>query len=600
MYMSGTACGWHPHRMLLLIILVCTAWTASNTQIEYVEDLENDSSWCDNNATDYAVHLLQVQQDVERAKRLVAGHLNEGTDGELMNSGTDLKPMSTQDVDNLISAISLDSAYTSASFPIWVPIVVLGIPSLIFLGFVFDYLTGQDHFRKWLKEVSLADLPQDRRCSYYLFGLAFAIALATLQFVGPLRTAMFFKVVGTDKEPIAKSLVLVVLLPIVMLYSIAVTLLPSTRALVVVVNGFYTLVFLLLTMMIASSAGEIPAWVAWALYFAVETKGVILMPMIWSVVADVSTAELSKKAYPFLFFVMQVGGIGGSFIAIHINRLGGPVGLLLIQTCTMALMAMLTWGAVSVIEGNPDAEYPQEALPKKAQDSDGSESLTSVALKRIWEGGEGFWLLISRRYVLMTYFVSYATLVIRTMLDYENGVLIKRNYPNATDQVAYMGRMTLVQNIAIATIALLGTRQILELLNVAKVLLILPIVSLICIAALCVDHQLLTSTVAAVVSSTVAYALNSPCKEILFVRTSRDIKYKAKSWSEMYGNNLMKILGAQVNLWVNNEKDSCLGACFHPVPTFILSGSWVVVWMSIALTVGWQFQELDAKDDIIS
>mmetsp|Transcript_147267 Transcript_147267/g.260334 ORF Transcript_147267/g.260334 Transcript_147267/m.260334 type:complete len:622 (-) Transcript_147267:138-2003(-) len=526
-----------------------------------------------------------------------AAHVDPSTQQKLISA-------MVNDPEMLMSAISIDTAATmhrkhgAMQAPIWVPILVAGILTLIVMGFAVDYVSGRRHFSSWLKDVVLFDLPADRRNSYYLFGLALAISLATLQFAGPLRTAIFFDVVGADMEPIAKSLVLIVLLPIVMLYSIAVSILPSTRVLVIVVNAFYTVVFLFLTVMIAG-ADKPAKWVVWILYFAVETKGVILMPMIWSVIADVSTADLSKKAYPFTFFVMQIGGIGGSYIAIGINSLGGEVGLMLIQTVTLAIIGACTWGGVSVIQGNPEAEVVLPP-PKDVQEYAGNRSLMSVGLKRLWEGGEGLWLLISRPYVFMAYFVSYATLVTRTILDYENAVLVKAANPDPNAQVAYFGRMTLIQNILIAIIALVGTRQLIELLNVAKVLVLLPIVSISCIAALCVDYKLLTSTVACILVSTVAYALNSPCKEILFVRTSRDIKYKAKSWSEMYGNNIMKILGAQVNLFVNNANDNCSPNCFSPVPTLVISTIWVGIWVGVALTVGWQFQDLDAKDEIVS
>lgn len=505
------------------------------------------------------------------------------------------------DPEMLMSAISISSvAHVNAkSVPTWVPITVVGILSVIVIGFAIDSFSGHQYFGNWLKDVVLFDLPTDRRNSYYLFGLALAISLATLQFAGPLRTAIFLDVVGADKEPIAKSMVLLVLLPIVMLYSVAVTALPSTRVLVIAVNAFYTVIFLLLTVMIQST-DKPAAWVAWALYFAVETKGVILMPMIWSVIADVSTTELSKKAYPFTFFVMQIGGIGGSTVAIFIEKLGGQVGLMWMQTLTLAVIGACTWGGVSVIQSTPEAEVVLPT-PKQPQDSAESEaSLMDVALKRLWEGGEGLWLLLSRPYVFMCFFVSYATLVTRTVMDYENAILVKAANPDPNDQIVYWGRMMLTQNVLIAIIALVGTRQLIELLNISKVLALLPIVSIACVAALCVDYTLFTSTISCIFASTVAYALNSPCKEILFVRTSRDIKYKAKSWSEMYGNNLMKILGAQINLWVNNEKDSCFPSCFQPVPTFVVSAGWVVLWLFIALTVGWQFQRLDAKNDIIT
>lgn len=622
---SSARCLWLGFRTLILLIFAYAVSTASDSHISTwsAEDLADD------------VSLLQVQQEIAHVGRDKSSHteadqkivsaaiswdeaakVHTSVNGKLtsanMSTGHGAIQTSTHRTEGklmygmvnhpemVMSAISINTAahINTKSVPMWVPISVAGILLVMLIGFAVDHVSGQHSFSTWCKDVVLFDLPTDRRKSYYLFGLALAIALATLQFGSPLKTAIFFDVVGTDKEPIAKSLVLLVLLPIVMLYSIAVTVLPSTRVLVIAVSAFYTVVFLLLTLAIQSSDKPAP-WVAWALYFAVETKGVIMMPMIWSVIADVSTAELSKKAYPFTFFVMQIGGIGGSTIAIEIKKLGGALGLMWMQTLTLAVIGACTWAGVSVIQGLPEAQGELPA-PKQPQDSPDGESLMSVALKRLWEGGEGLWLLLSRPYVFMTYFVSYATLVTRTIMDYENAVLVKAYNPDPNDQIAYFGRMTLVQNVLIAFIALVGTRQLIELLNISKVLALLPLASIACIAAICIDYRLLTSTIACICVSTVAYALNSPCKEILFVRTSREIKFKAKSWSEMYGSNLMKILGAQVNLWVNNEKDSCAPDCFFPVPTFALSAGWVVIWLSIALTVGWRFQELDAKNDIIT
>lgn len=119
---------------------------------------------------------------------------------------------------------------------------------------------------------------------------------------------------------------------------------------------------------------------------------------------------------------------------------------------------------------------------------------------------------------------------------------------------------------------------------------------LICIGAICIQCNLLMSTVAVIVASTVAYSLNQPCKEMLFVRTSRDIKYKAKSWSEMYGNQLMKMLGAQINLWINDDQMYCRPNCFQSAPTMAVSFLWVGLWLMVASAAGGTYSDLDADD----
>merc|ERR1719235_249874 len=104
-----------------------------------------------------------------------------------------------------------------------------------------------------------------------------------------------------------------------------------------------------------------------------------------------------------------------------------------------------------------------------------------------------------------------------------------------------------------------------------------------CVLALCSSRSLWTSVWTLAVSCVVAYGLNSPCKEMLYVRTSREVKYKAKSWSEMYGNQLMKLLGAQVNLWVNRDALTCHGHCFHPGATGGIVALWISLWGMVAL-----------------
>merc|ERR1719210_2340317 len=121
----------------------------------------------------------------------------------------------------------------------------------------------------------------------------------------------------------------------------------------------------------------------------------------------------------------------------------------------------------------------------------------------------------------------------------------------------------MAQNIITAALSLVGMPAVVRAIGVGRALLVLPIVVWCCVLAVAVHNGLWPSVCALVIASSMAYGLNSPVKEILYTRTSREVKYKAKSWSEMYGNELMKLLGSQINLWVNNENDKCVPDCFH-------------------------------------
>jgi len=463
----------------------------------------------------------------------------------------------------------------------------------------------EEMLRAGLEQLLLSDLPRSRRRSYLCFALALCISLGTSQFVGPVKTAVFLDVVGPAYEPLAKSLVLLVLLPVLVAYGALVSLMRSARLLVVCVCGFYTIVFSALTIALVLEAGRPSAWVAWVLYYAFETKTVIIMPMIWSVVADVSTVELSKKAFPLIFFVIQVGGIVGSLAAIKVKSLGGEVGLLAIQTATFLAVASLTWHALRLAEEpgefqpllpeHGSCEVAEEANPPRDE-----KPRDPGWLARGLECVEGLWLLVSRPYVLMVFWASYANLMPRTILDYQNSVLVTQVIPERHNQIAFLGRVNLIINSGVALMALLGTRSIVACCGMRCCLLALPLTTLLCVLLLCVDLTLWPSVWALFVCNVIAFGLNSPCKEMLFIRTSREIKYKAKSWSEMYGNQLMKLFGAQLNLWLNRESPLCRPNCFHHATTMGIVAGWVVIWLAVVFQLGHMHTQLEFSKKIIS
>lgn len=462
----------------------------------------------------------------------------------------------------------------------------------------------------WLRGFLLADLPQHMRYAYLYFALALCVALGSYQFVSPVKTAIFLDLVGTQHEPVARSFVLVVLVPVLFVYSLVATVFKSSRLLMLCVCGFYALVYVALSAVLVATAGRPGAWLAWTLYYTTETRSVVVMPMIWSVVADASTTSMARQAFPPMFALIQLGGIAGSFAAIKVRSLGGEVGLLLLQAAAFGLVTGLAWLGCRAASGDGATEAEQEILPLRP--ADGAED-AAVAKARdapslrlsapgrlvrhaLCEGFEGLWLLLSQPYVFGVFWVSYASLMPRTILDYQNSILVMESFPNRMDQIAFLGNINLAINSGVALLTLLGTSSIVEAIGIGGSLLMLPAVMMCCVLALCTRYSLWTSVWTLMVSCVVAYGLNSPCKEMLYVRTSREVKYKAKIWSETYGNQLMKLLGAQVNLWVNRDTFACEHHCFQPTVTIGLVALWVSVWAGVAAYLQRVNAKMEAED----
>jgi len=465
------------------------------------------------------------------------------------------------------------------------------------------------------------------RSAYVCFAAAQMLALGSMYFITPVKQAIFFDMVGVSEEPAAKSLVLAVLVPLVLVYGILVSLLRDPRLLMLVVGGSYALVYLIIALWLEGFLGAPKASLPWVLYMVTETRAIIILPLIWSIVNDVTDPQFANDLYPMLICAMNCGGVCGAFVAVKVTSLGGEVGLLLAQSGVLLAVVVLTWSACSLLQ-SADRQQLQPASTSDGQLSteerktvdelglapvsggNAANERTALLEQRVsassekhsqglmYEAFEGLWLLLSRPYAFMVFWVSYAVLMPRTILDYKNGVEVHNAF-SREQQIVFWGRMFMFQNSLGAAVATFGTRSILACLGSSVALLVLPLVTFACVVAVCLRPGLWASTAAVVVTSVAAYSLNSPIKEMLYIRTSRGIKYKAKSWSEMYGNEVMKLLGAQVNLWVNNENATCSSNCFHPLVTAVIVGLWVVVWLRVAVDLGSAHRRLEHDDAIV-
>jgi AAA family ATP:ADP antiporter len=89
------------------------------------------------------------------------------------------------------------------------------------------------------------------------------------------------------------------------------------------------------------------------------------------------------------------------------------------------------------------------------------------------------------------------------------------------------------------------------------------------------------------------YALNKPTAEVMYIPTSKDVKFKAKGWIDMFGNRSTKGMGATVT-----------NSFGHSFPALILYGTIISlgvlgVWIVVARYVGNKFDRLQETGDTV-
>ena len=89
------------------------------------------------------------------------------------------------------------------------------------------------------------------------------------------------------------------------------------------------------------------------------------------------------------------------------------------------------------------------------------------------------------------------------------------------------------------------------------------------------------------------YAVNNPVKEMMYIPTSKDIKFKSKGFIDVFGSRMSKLGGAQVtNAFKYNLNDLML---FGTAFSFGLTAIWVLA----AIYVGNKNAQLIKDNEIV-
>jgi ATP:ADP antiporter, AAA family len=136
---------------------------------------------------------------------------------------------------------------------------------------------------------------------------------------------------------------------------------------------------------------------------------------------------------------------------------------------------------------------------------------------------------------------------------------------------------------------LFGTSYFQRTFGVRFSLMIYPILLGIFIATYMVFPTLFLIAAVVIVAKAIYFVFNMPAKEMLYIPTSKEIKYKAKAWIDMFGMRFGKGTGALLNdiagPWV--------------MFTGIVSLAIICIWTSVANVVGTMFNDATKREESI-
>lgn len=454
------------------------------------------------------------------------------------------------------------------------------------------------------------DMDKEEVKKFSILGGMFFLIIGSYWLLRLLKNTLLYKIAfpealgwpadyGRLMQPVAKFWSPFIIIGLVLLYSKLVDLFEKHRLFYLLIS-IYTLLFGCITIMLgirhfmgdAFLGKSVLAALGWISYFTIESFGSLIAALFWSFTASITTTDSAKRGYPLIAALAQLGAIFGSAPTLGIAQLGG--------IWVLFLGATLAVGSTIFVMHYFMRTMPPQALigNRKAHDSEKKkegfiEGFTS-----------GLVLLFTKPYLIAVLIVSTFYEVITQIIEYQmqSNACIYPAYCTEAGFAQFQGIYGICVNILAFSMALLGTSYLIKRYGLRFCLLFFPIclgIAFISLFAFFIvgspdAGQLLWATFAVmIIAKGLGYAVNNPVKEIMYIPTSKDVKFKSKGWIDMFGSRTAKQGGAQVT-----------NAFKHSIPELMMYGTifslgLTAVWIMAAIFVGNKNKQLIKDNQII-
>ena len=422
-----------------------------------------------------------------------------------------------------------------------------------------------------------------------------------------LKDPVFTALCGVTAIPKAKMLSVFVVLAIVSVYNKlldAPTI--SKHSLFYYFGTFYFVLFICISYLLnhptIGLSNQIPNTrriLGWISFCAIESFGSVMVALFWSFTNSNFTLESAKASYGLLTATAQLGSIlGPTLVNMYATRLGVPFCYAM-GACCMLLLQVSMFMYVSLY-GTHETQHASTDQPRKKDEQLKSQQAGIF---------EGLYLFVKFNYVKGLFAISCLFMVENTIIDYILKVLARdhfvelfpctqdascwdtlTNVPmgmslDATEAFAkFMGLFGQATNILSFILSFFGTSIVIRKFGFRLTLLLFPCLCLAVIIMVRIYPTLYVVFAAMIILKASTYAFNNPTKEILYQPTSSAVRYKAKSWIDIFGARGSSALGSVVT---NAFSDS--------TASLIHNGS--IVGMMVAGYLIWNARYMGEKFD---
>ena len=466
---------------------------------------------------------------------------------------------------------------------------VVGFSGIFVLGATGFLGSGLRIFLSAPASFLWGDLSRDELKKFGFLGVVFAVLVGTYWALRPMKNALFHELVDMSYLPVAKMMSVIVFSAIIILYGKISDHFQRTK-LFFVICSFFSLLFacsgfaysypsMNSYLHIPFVPGNILGWIS---YIAIESfGGITIAALFWGFVGSITKTNSAKKGFPLILLAGQVGSFSGAtFVNKFIQIIGFSKTIYIISAVIM-LAPILVWFAMEAI--------PKELLLNDARDE--------VVKKKKAGLFEGIRLIFSHKYLMGVMVIATVYEAIGTILDFQFQMLASQVY-SKEPLAAYMANFARINAFITLVLVFIGTGFFIRKLGARISLFGYPLMAGLAVVLVFFKPTLGMFFVAMVMIKAFSYALNNPVKELLYLPTSHDVKFKAKSFIDALGQKAAKGAGSAVNTSLIGAGGATGIANLLTYGSLISMGI-IGVWIVVAIGLGHRYDKLIKDGEII-
>lgn len=309
----------------------------------------------------------------------------------------------------------------------------------------------------------------------------------------------------------------------------------------------------------------------WSFYLFGDLFSTLMVGTFFAFLNDSVTPDSAKRLYGLVGLGGVMGGVfGSSFVRMWIEQVSISYWL---WTCIGLALLIAAIAAVAgrLVEKNPPPEDPK---PK----DDAKKQAGNPAI-------EGARLVFGSRYLLSIVAIVGLYEIVSQVMDFQFSATIEHylDGPAIGKQFATIYSIT---NWVSMLVQLFLTSFILTRFGMKTALMVLPLAILAGSAGFLIAPILWMGSLLNTADNGFSYSINQSAKEALYVPTTRDEKYKAKAFIDMFVQRFAKVIAVGVSLAITSIFTEFSSIRWLSLGTAVI----VSVWFFAVRYAGYQFR----------